>query len=160
MKRFDKNGMLIIPTPDEMKAVKEAEELLVVKECYCQNGHNLVSNKVIFNDLPGILLKVTTAANQAGTIALSPVYGQKQRISLDVELINNEKVKIFCPHCDVELPVFANCTSCNRGQFIALYLDDKASFNNCLAVCNTIGCKSLKISTTNDILKEIRYLIS
>jgi len=160
MKQFDKNGMLIIPTPKEINTSKEIEEVLVVKECYCQNGHNLVNKNANFNGLAGIVLKVVNQNSQTGTIALSPIYGQKLRISLDIELTEGEQVKVLCPHCNEELPVFANCTSCESGQFISLFLDQNGNFNNCLAVCNTIGCKSLTISTGKDILHEIRHVIS
>ncbi len=160
MKRFDKNGMLIIPTPEDVKVSLEAEEILVVKECYCPKGHNLVSPKAFFNDLPGIYLKVINSKNKAGFIALSPIYGQKQRISLEVDLIKGETVRVFCPHCDIELPIFADCTTCKTGKLIALFLDQKASFKNCLAVCNIIGCTSASIHSGEDVLKEIRYLIA
>ena len=160
MKRFDKNGLLIIPTTEDVKLVQEAEELLIVKECYCPNGHNLVSPKACFNDIPGIFLKVVNSDNKAGFIALSPIYGQKQRISLNVEIIKGEKARIYCPHCDVELSIFASCTTCKKGQLVALFLDKKASFKNCLTVCNIIGCKSSTINTSENILKDIKYLIA
>jgi len=160
MKRFDKNGMLIIPTPAEVKNVQESDELLIVNECYCPNGHMLVSPNACFNDIPGIFLKIINSKDKVGFIALSPIYGQKQRISLNVELVKGEKVRVFCPQCDVELPVFADCTSCKSGKLIALFLDKKASFKNCLAVCNIIGCSSATINSGEDILKEIKYLIA
>ncbi len=160
MRRFDKNGMLVIPTPEEVKKVQESKEVLVVKECFCPNGHDLIDQKACFNDIPGIFLKLVSSNDKAGFIALSPIYGQKQRISLNVELEKGEKVRVFCPHCDVELPVFADCTSCKNGKLIALFLDKKASFKNCLAICNIIGCTSASIHSGEDILKEIRYLIA
>ena len=160
MKRFDKNGMLIIPTPEDVKKTQEAEEVLVVKECFCPNGHNLINTSACFNDLPGIFLKVLNSKDKSGFIALSPIYGQKQRISLEVDLVNGEKVRVFCPHCDIELPIFANCTTCENGKLVALFLDKKASFKNCLAVCNIVGCKSASIHSGEDVLKEIKYLIA
>jgi len=160
MKRFDKSGMLIIPNPENTKIAQELEELLVVKECYCPNGHNLVNPRAHFNDFPGIILKIINSKNKSGFIALSPVFGQKQRISLDTDLIEGEKIRAFCPHCNIELPIFADCTSCESGNLLALFLDQAASFKNCLALCNTIGCKNAKVITSQSILKDIKYLIA
>ncbi len=160
MKRFDKNGMLIIPNPENTQIVSKSKELLVVKECYCPNGHNLVSTRVKFNEIPGIILKIINSKNRSGFIALSPVFGQKQRICLDIDLVDDETIRVFCPHCNIELPVFANCTSCESGKLLALFLDKHASYKNCLALCNTIGCKNAQIITSENILKDIKYLIA
>jgi hypothetical protein len=160
MKRFDKNGMLIIPTPKEITKTQETNEILIVKECFCPNGHNLVSPNAYFNNLPGIFLKLINSSGRAGFVALSPIYGQKQRISLELQLKKGEKVRIFCPHCDIELPIYADCTSCKTGKLIALFLDKKASFKNCLAICNIIGCTSASIHSGEDVLKEIKYLLA
>ncbi|RLD77378.1 MAG: hypothetical protein DRJ10_12030 [Bacteroidetes bacterium] len=160
MERFDKSGMLIIPNPEDTKIARESKELLVVKECYCPNGHNLANPRASFNDIPGILLKIINSKNKSGFIALSPVFGQKQRLSLDIDLFDGEKIRAFCPHCNVELPIFADCTSCDSGNLLALYLDQTISFKNCLALCNTIGCKNARVITSHSILKDIKYLIA
>ncbi|MEN8122229.1 MAG: hypothetical protein ABFS35_17925 [Bacteroidota bacterium] len=160
MKRFDKSGMLIIPNPEDTKIEQETKELLVVKECYCPNGHNLVSTRASFNNIPGIFLKIINSKNKSGFMAISPIFGQKQRICLDIDLVKGEKIRAFCPHCNAELPIFADCTSCDSGNLLALFLDQTASFKNCLAICNTIGCKNAQIITSENILKDIKYLIA
>ena len=159
MKNFDKNGMLIIPTPKEIKNECESEEMLVVKECYCQNGHQLINKRAIFNDLPGILLKVKKQNYKEGTIALSPVYNHKHRISIDVDLIEGESLQLFCPECGVELPVYTNCNCCD-GKLIALFLDKKGNFNNCITIGNTVGCKNSNVIASKEVLSEIKYIIT
>ncbi|MBN1250852.1 MAG: hypothetical protein JXR51_07045 [Bacteroidales bacterium] len=159
MKNFDKNGMLIIPTPKEIKSECESEEILVVKECYCQNGHQLINKRVCFNDLPGILLKVKKLNYKEGFIALSPVYNHKHRISIDIDLIKGESLQLYCPECSIELPIYSNCTCCD-GKLIAVFLDKTANFNNCITIGNTVGCKNSSIIANKEILSEIKYIIT
>ena len=159
MKTFDKNGMLIIPAPKEVKKDCELDEMLVIKECYCQNGHQLINKKVCFIDYPGILLKVKDKDGNEGFVALSPVYNHKYRISIDIDLVKGEDLQLFCPECDVELPVYSDCTCCD-GKLVTVFLDKTANYNNCFTIGNTVGCKNLTIIASKEILDEIRYIIT
>ena len=159
MKNFDKNGMLIIPTPKEINEGCESEEILVVKSCYCQNGHQLINKRSFFNDFPGILLKAKKQNYMEGFIALSPIYNNKNKISIDIDLKKGESLQLFCPECGVELPIYANCSCCD-GKLIALFLDNKANFNNCITIGNTVGCKNASIIASKEILSEIKYIIT
>lgn len=149
MKRFDAKGMLIIPNPVSAEAICKQKQLLLVNECYCQNGHNLISSQAIFNGFKGIVFKVKRG-NEEGLVALSPVYGFKSRVSLNVDLFNDQIWEICCPQCDVSLPVYSNC-SCG-GNMIALFTDDEANFSNCIGICNRIGCFNAGIQHSNELL--------
>ncbi len=47
MKRFNSKGMWNIPgTGRKKKAKATTEEPMIVKKCYCPNGHNLINPKV------------------------------------------------------------------------------------------------------------------
>ena len=159
MKTFDKNGMLIIPTPKEVKKGCESEEILVIKECYCQNGHQLINKKVCFIDFPGILLKAKNKNDNEGFIALSPVYNCQFRVSIDIDLKKGESLQLFCPECGVELPVYADCTCC-EGKLITVFLDNTANYNNCITIGNTVGCKNSTIIASKEILDDIRHIIT
>jgi hypothetical protein len=141
MKRFDEKGMMIIPNPIKEEAVK-AEKVLVVKEVYCPQGHNLVSGRAVFGKYPGILLKVKKG-NAAGFVALSPIYGEKCRISIDVDLKSGEICDLFCPECGIKLPIHSQC-SCGA-HLVALFLSPEQDFSDCIGICNRVDCTNSKI---------------
>ncbi len=149
MKRFDIKGMMQFPNPVSKTSVLKEKELWAVNECFCRNGHNLISDKVIFDGMNGILIKLKKG-KKAGLVALSPVYGLKSRISVNLHLKKDEQWKICCPECEEPLPVFSTC-SCH-GDLTALFLDKKADFFNCILVCNRIGCFNAEIKLNNEII--------
>jgi hypothetical protein len=149
MKRFDIKGMMVFPNPISKTKLLKEKELLVVKECFCHNGHDLVSDRAIFDGLSGIVLKVKKG-KRSGLVALNPVYGYKSRISVDVHLKKDETWKISCPVCNEPLPVFSSCNC--EGDLTALFLDKKADFFNCILVCNRIDCPNAQIKYNNEII--------
>ncbi len=77
--------MMIFPNPMKIKKAAELKELIVIKQCFCPEGHNLVSDQAVFDGFNGIVLKVNSG-NQEGVVALNPVYGLKHRISFGINL--------------------------------------------------------------------------
>ncbi len=150
MKLFDKRGMLIIPNPIKEEVAK-APKAIVAKELYCQNGHSLISNRAMFNGHPGVLLKVKTDHN-FGLIALSPVYGEKNRIFLDINLESGKILKILCPTCGIELPVYSQC-SCGA-DLISLFMDREFHFNKCIGICNRVDCHHAQIINSGELISQ------
>lgn len=150
MKLFDAKGMMVFPNPKKMN-IEEKEEVIVVQECFCPNGHKLITTRAVFNEFPGIMLKVKNRVGKEGYIALSPICGDKARISLDIDLENNEKLDLFCPECGVKLPVYSPC-SCG-GELVTLFSDNNNDYANCIGICNRVGCKNAKITVKNELLK-------
>lgn len=149
MKRFDVKGMMVFPNPVQKSEILKKENILVVKECFCHNGHDLISPRAVFNGLNGIMLKVKKG-RQSGLVALNPVYGYKSRISIDVNMKKGEIWQLFCPVCNEQLSVFSHC-SCN-GDLVALFLDQKADFYNCILICNRIDCFNAEIKYNNEVV--------
>lgn len=149
MKRFNAQGMLLIPNPIRKSRVSRSRQMLLVTECYCPNGHNLVSNWAVFEGHGGILLRIRREGKE-GLVALSPVYGYRSRISLDQPLTTGEVWEVFCPHCDVKLPAFSRC-SC-EGDLFTLFLDREANFSNCILICNRIDCFNSEIKVHDELL--------
>lgn len=141
MKRFDEKGMMIIPNPVKGKVV-DAEKVIIVKEVYCPNGHNLISSRVSFNGYPGILLKIEKGA-EVGFVGLSPIYGEKCRVSIDIDLKPGELYDLFCPECGEILPIHSSCRC--GGDFIALFLSPQNDFSECIGICNRVDCPNSKI---------------
>ncbi len=148
MERFDEKGMLIIPNPI-VKKTAEREKVLVVVECFCQNGHNLVSPRAVFNGHPGIIIRVKKDRKR-GLIALSPVYGEKARIALDIDLVSGEVLDLHCPACDARLLKHSPCIC--GADMIALFTTPAANFSDCIGVCNRIDCPQAKIINSGELI--------
>jgi hypothetical protein len=149
MRLFDQKGMMVFPNPEKRKEPVKMKELLVIRFCCCSEGHNLVSDQAMFDDFAGILLKARKAG-EVGQVALSPVYGVKHRISLGIKLEKDDLLEILCPECGQPLPVFSAC-SCG-GSLVALFLDEKKDFTNCILICSRVGCHNAKIRLHNEII--------
>ncbi|MBN1828002.1 MAG: hypothetical protein JW884_02505 [Deltaproteobacteria bacterium] len=148
MERFDKKGMLIIPNPSDREFVRQPA-VLVVERLFCPEGHSLMSRRVLFNGRPGIVLAVKEGKN-TGLIALSPVYGEKCRVTLDLNLTEGSVAELSCPQCATELPRFGPC-ECG-GDLITLFLTEEKSDADCAVICNRIGCPKSKLIASNEVL--------
>jgi len=150
MERFDNRGMLIVPNPIRPLLAKAAK-VMVACGLYCPNGHPLISRRALFNGHPGILLKIRHGQEE-GLVALSPIYGEKVRVSLDMELPEGECVEIRCPTCSEKLPVYTAC-HCG-GDLIALFLTPAHHFRDCIGVCNRVGCINACVISNGEMVNE------
>jgi len=151
MERFDKKGMMIIPNPAQGEEVASKDKSLLVVELYCPNGHNLVSPRADFNGHHGILVAVQCGGAR-GLLAISPVFGERSRISIDIDLPNGSPVKYFCPECSVELPAHSPCLKCDGGNLIAFFRTPTPDFNSCVGICNVAGCPNACIVDSGELL--------
>ena len=120
----------------------------VVTECYCQNGHSLLSDLVCYNGYDGLTVKLRTP-EQEGLLSLSPVIGDKSRSFFDFERIEGEIVEICCPTCDEPLPVYSEC-SCGA-ELVAMFTQQKIDYANCIGICQRIGCLNSEILTNRTL---------
>lgn len=148
MGTFDEIRKMIVMNPFKWKKISGLKELIVIKECYCPNGHSLISDLAMFDGYSGIVLKVKTS-EQEGLIALNPVYGLKHRYS-SFHLTKDELLTIQCPVCGVSLPVFSPCVC--GGELITLFLDEKPQYANSLLICNRVDCQHAKIRFNNEVI--------
>lgn len=151
MKLFNEKGMMLFPNPMRKAKICKSEKIIVVQNCYCPHGHNLISERAVFNGFPGIIFKIRREDHE-GLVALSPVYGYKTRVSLDIKLTENEIWEVLCPVCNQPLSKYADCTC--GGDMIAIFLNKDADFGNCIAVCNRIGCTNAGITYADEILEN------
>ncbi len=148
MPMFDKHGMLIIPNPLR-ENLKQTENILIFTECYCLNGHNMVDKKASFNGLPGIIIKVASE-DEEGFLALSPVYGDKSKISVDITLQSGHVIQMYCPTCNSPLPVYSHC-KCDA-DLVALFLTKDFDYSDCIGICNRIDCYNAEIKNAGELL--------
>jgi hypothetical protein len=149
MQRFDLKGMMIFPNPEKIIKTAKQADLLVIKECYCPNGHDLVSSQAVFDGFKGIVIKVRKSGLE-GYVALNPVYGLKHRISLNIDLNRNDLLEVLCPHCGTALPVYSACTC--GGDLVTLFLDKKPDFTNSILICNRVDCHNAQIRLHNEVV--------
>lgn len=155
MRRFDSKGMWHFPhiIRKKKKKIKPLDEEMIIKECYCPNGHDLVSPKVDFKGENSILIKVKKG-RKTGFIALSPICGDKSKVTLDVELEEGEILELLCPVCNIPLPVYAPC-ECG-GDMITLFADKQGNYCNCIGVCNRVGCTHAEIKRGTELFNIYR----
>ncbi len=147
MNIFNNKGMMLFPNPKKDR--KESDKIIVVKECFCSNGHNLVNKRVNFNGFDGILLKASHK-DEHGFVGLSPVFGDKSRIFMDLDVKTDDVLNLYCPHCDVPLPIYSSC-SCGE-NIVALFSTPKVEFANCIGICNKVDCVNAEIISENKMI--------
>ena len=149
MKIFDDDGLMIFPS-EYMRELRESSKVIVVKACYCPRGHDLVNDRVQFNDHSGILLRLRDRELHEGLVALSPIYGDKSRISLGMHLEKGDVMKLLCTECGVPLPVYDQC-SCGA-DVIALFTRPRPDYGNCIGICSRVGCYNAELKNGNELL--------
>lgn len=105
----------------------------------------------MFDEFEGLVFKVKRN-DKVGIVALTPVFGDNSRISIDVDLKDGEIWKAFCPECDVELP---NYTMCECGaDLITFFTNRNADYGSILGLCNRVGCRHATIRLGDELLTK------
>ena len=150
MSRFDRRGMLVIPNPFG-KRVPSEEKILVLREVYCPEGHNLISERAFFNGEPGILMRARQG-DREGYVALSPIFGEKSRVAIDIDLAAGEILELYCPTCGVALPTHSTC-HCGA-DLICLFLSAEADFADSVGVCNRVDCTNVQLIRSGELISR------
>lgn len=146
MLKYNPDGS--IQYPNAGRCNNPAVEKKIIQKCYCPEGHMLINTRVKFGENAGILVKVRKGEKE-GLIAISPVCGNKSRISIDVDLVNDEIWQFHCPECDKVLAAFSNC--CCGATLIALFLKENGDFSDFIGICNRVGCNNAIIIESNEL---------
>ena len=151
MKLFDSKGMLFIPNPKQSNPLLKGEKILVVKQCYCPNGHDLINERALFDGFPGIAFKAKREGEE-GLVAISPVYGCRSRVSLDLDLKDGAVWSFHCPVCDEPLPFYKDC-ACG-GKVTAFFTTRDADYTHSIGVCNRVGCFHSTVQHGQELLEQ------
>jgi len=125
-------GIVNMPSPE------------VVTDCFCMNGHSLISDLAMFGGYPGITIKLR-GDRQEGLVSLSSIIGDKSRTFFNFERNLGEIIDICCPTCSEALPIYNQCTC--GAYLVALFSSPKADFANCIGICQRIGCLHSEIKS-------------
>ena len=121
-----------------------------INQCYCPNGHSLISENASFHDHKGILVKFATGDSE-GLVALSPFFGDSAKMLVG-KFQPGDIWQACCPDCAVPLPVYSQC-SCG-GSIIALFGGQHPDFANCMGVCNRVGCYNATIKHGHEFMLQ------
>lgn len=134
-------------------AFKPSDSFQVVSECFCHNGHSLITEAATFSEFNGLTL-VLRNERQSGQLSLSPIVGDMSRTFFNFDRVEGEMVSICCPTCLEPLPHYDAC-SCGA-YLVALFTTPDQNFANCIGICERIGCLHSKIITNSNLRKFSR----
>lgn len=120
----------------------------VITECYCANGHSILSETELFQGHPGLTLKLKNKTSE-GLLIISPVLGDRDRVFVDFEKKLGEVVEICCPVCSEPFPVYNVCP-CDA-HLVALFTSQKAHFSQCIGICQRLGCLHSELLSERDL---------
>jgi len=120
----------------------------VITECYCPNGHSILSETELFQGHPGLTLKLKNKSSE-GLLIISPVLGDRDRVFVDFEKRLGEVVEICCPVCSEPFPVYNVCP-CDA-HLVALFTSQKAHFSQCIGICQRLGCLHSELLSERDL---------
>lgn len=141
----------------QRKVISHEDQALnqVIKECYCPNGHSILTDQVFFSGYSGLTLKLRSDS-QEGLLSISPVIGDRDREFIGFVRYPGEVVDICCPTCSEPFPVYNQC-DCGA-HLVALFTSLNTSFSQCVGICQRIGClHSELISERNLRLYSRKY---
>lgn len=125
---------------------KERSE--IIKECYCPNGHSILTDAGLFQGHHALTLKLRNNSRE-GLLVISPIIGDNERTFIDFARVPGEIVEICCPTCDEPFPVYNACPC--GAHLVALFTSDKAHFSKCIGICQRIGCLHSELLSERDL---------
>lgn len=132
----------------EVITEQHLQEPDIIRECYCPNGHSILTNKGIFQGHQALTLKLKSKTSE-GLLVISPVIGDKDRTFIDFEKKVGEIVEICCPSCSEPFPVYNVCPC--GAHLVALFTSPKARFSKCVGICQRLGCLHSELLSERDL---------
>ena len=120
----------------------------IVEQCYCLNGHSILTDKATFGGKPGITLNLKGSTGK-GLLVISPIIGDHDRTFIDFDKNVGEIVEISCPTCSEPFPVYNVCPC--GAHLVALFTSPKARFSQCIGICQRLGCLHSELLSERDL---------
>lgn len=132
----------------EVITVRDLARNQVITECYCPNGHTILTDTACFQGYPGLTLKLKNKSAE-GLLAISPVIGDRDRRFIDFDQQVGEVVDICCPTCAESFPVYNVCPC--GAYLVALFTSKKTHFSQCIGICQRLGCLHSELLSERDL---------
>jgi hypothetical protein len=158
MKRFSKDGRLIIPLDkrEPAKSQKDEDKIrYVVSEAYCPKGCSIIDAEHEINGAPGLRIKFKREGAE-GEFVLSAIEGDFDKILLSGELADGVKDDLYCPHCDAQFNNLVNCKCQSGAEMVVIGLTPNLDFNNAITFCNVTGCTNGTFVKAGSIIRRLR----
>ena len=108
MKNTEKESIMVYPGPISTDKL-DKYNTNVFEECYCQNGHSLITDEISFFDHPAIKVRIRHK-KEVSDLYISPVIGDKCKATFNSKLKTDLVYEFLCPECNVTLPFFSPCS--------------------------------------------------
>ena len=126
----------------------EKAGITVIEEAFCPNGHSLISSDIMFCDFKAIHLKIRNK-KFVSDLFVSPIVGDKSKLSLDTKLDKDRIYEFLCPECKASLEIASPC-SCG-GNLMTLYLDRTLKISKSVTICNRFGCPHSEVKGIEEL---------
>jgi len=157
MKRFSKDGKLIIPLMQRKKGTQQTDKQQVryaVTEAYCPNGCNIIDEEHKINGFAGLRVKYRRPGME-GELVLSSIQGDFEKIILSGKLEEGVKDELYCPHCGVMFKKLVNCSCKPDADMVVIGLTPKLDYNNAISFCNVTGCRNGTTIKSGDVIRHV-----
>jgi hypothetical protein len=158
MKRFDKDGRLIIPLSQRDENItpqKESGVRYVIKEAFCPEGCNIIDPAYELNGVPGLRIRFKRKGME-GEFVISAIEGDFDKIILSGELKKGVKDELYCPHCEAMFKKLVNCNCIPGADMVVIGLTPELDYNNSVTFCNVTGCENGSFVSSGDVIRHIR----
>ena len=132
----------------EVIAEQDPQNKEVISECYCVNGHSILSESEKFQSHAGLSLKLKSKTSE-GLLILSPVIGDRERTFVGFDRLSGEVVDICCPTCAEPFPIYNECPC--GAHLVALFTSPNAQFSQCIGICQRLGCLHSELLSERDL---------
>ena len=132
----------------EVIAEQDSQDNKVITECYCPNGHSVLTGTALFQGHPALTLKLKNKTSE-GLLLISPVLGDRDRTFVDFEKQVGDVVEICCPTCSEPFPVYNVCPC--GAHLVALFTSLKTRFSQCIGICQRLGCLHSELLSERDL---------
>jgi hypothetical protein len=156
MERFNQDGMLKIPgLVEEVQDTPEFREKLTVQSAFCHNGHSLIDNDHRFAGAPGIRLAFVRPNGERGLFVVAAKLNDTDKVTLEGQVVNGEKVALLCPVCGEALPILASCDRCDDGEMVLVYASELRNVEDSISFCNVVGCPNALFIRSDRVIRAI-----
>ncbi|MDH3998584.1 MAG: hypothetical protein OET90_07070 [Desulfuromonadales bacterium] len=132
----------------EVISEQDKDRSEIIQQCYCSNGHTILTDAALFQGHNGLTLKLRNGEKE-GLLVLSPIIGDHDRRFIGFERAPGEIVDISCPTCNEPFPIYNECPC--GAHLVALFTSDKANFSKCIGICQRLGCLHSELLSERDL---------
>lgn len=155
--RFTDSGMLKIPSAvEEVPDSPERAAEITVSGAFCACGESLLDTENSFDGAAGIRIGFRRPNGEEGLFVASPKINDTSKKVLKGEVVEGEKVELFCPGCGKAFPILAPCDRCKNGEMVVIFRSKEYDISNSVSFCNIFGCPNAMLIQSDKVIRAIK----